>query len=135
MSYDSKYRQRALEYWEEGHTKKETAEVFKVSTYALQVWKSQLKNTGKLEAKKRKETWRKIEPGRLREYVKEHPDAYLREIAEVFGCSDTAIIYALRRLKISRKKTTLYREADESFQQSFLKVLKTIHPSHLVYVD
>jgi Transposase. len=104
MSYDSKYRRRALEYWAAGHSKRETAEVFKVSECALQEWKSQLKNTGELESKKRRETWRKLEPEELRTYVKEHPDAYLREIAEVFGCSDTAVAKALRRLKISRKK-------------------------------
>ena len=104
MSYDSKFRRRALEYWAEGHSKRETAEVFKVSKYALQEWKSQLKNTGKSEPKKRRETWRKLEPEKLGAYVKEHPDAYLREIAEVFGCSGTAVAKALKRLKISRKK-------------------------------
>ena len=104
MSYDSKYRRRALEYWEDGHNQRETAKVFNISTSTLQEWKSQLKNTGKLESKKRVETWRKIEPKKLREYVTEHPDAYLREIAEEFGCSDTAVMKALRRLKISRKK-------------------------------
>ena len=104
MSYDSKYRRRALEYWADGHTQRETAKVFNISTTTLQGWKSQLKNTGKLETKKRMETWRKIEPSQLREYVTEHPDAYLREIAETFGCSCTAAMKALQRLKISRKK-------------------------------
>lgn len=104
MSYDIKYRLRAIEYWNDGHSKKETAEVFKVSHFTLQKWKSQLKETGNLETKKRRETWRKIEPARLKEYLKQHPDAYLKEIAEEFGCSDVAILKALRRLKISRKK-------------------------------
>ena len=104
MSYDSKYRHRALEHWEDGHTQRETAKVFNISTSTLQEWKSQLKNTGKLESKKRVETWRKIEPTKLKEYIAEHPDAYLREIAEEFGCSVTAVMNALRRLKISRKK-------------------------------
>ena len=104
MSYDSKYRRCALEYWAAGHSKRETAEVFKVSKYALQEWKSQLKSTGELEPKKRRETWRKLDPEKLRAHVKEHPDAYLREIAEVFGCSETAVAKGLKRLKISRKK-------------------------------
>jgi len=104
MSYDSKYRLRALEYWAEGHSKRETAEVFKVGQSALQEWKSQLNNTGNLESKKRRETWRKLEPEKLRAYVQEHPDAYLREIAEAFGCSDTAVRKGLARLKITRKK-------------------------------
>ena len=104
MSYDIKLRRRAIAYWNDGHSKKETAEAFKVSHFTLQMWKSQLKETGTLEPKKRRETWRKIEPARLIEYLEEHPDAYLKEIAGLFGCSDVAILKALRRLKISRKK-------------------------------
>lgn len=104
MSYDIKFRQRAIDYWSEGHSKRVTAEVFKVGTTTLQKWKSQLKETGKLESKKRRETWRKIEPERLKEYLKQHPDAYLKEIAEAFDCTDVAVLLALRRLKITRKK-------------------------------
>lgn len=104
MSYDIELRRRAIDYWNDGHSKKETAEVFKVSHFTLQLWKSQLKETGTLEAKRRKKTWRKIEPAKLKEYVEQHPDAYLKEIAEEFGCSNVAILKALKRLKISRKK-------------------------------
>lgn len=104
MSYDTKYRHRAIEYWNEGHSKKETAEVFKVSHFTLQKWKSQLKETGNLESKKRKVSWRKIDPAKLKKYLGQHPDAYLKEMAEVFDCTDVAILKALRRLKITRKK-------------------------------
>jgi len=89
MSNEKKYRQRANEYWNEGNTKKKTAEVFKVSTSALQEWKSKLKESGTLAPKKRKETWRKIEPDRLKTYIEGYPEAYLREIAAEFGCSIT----------------------------------------------
>ena len=104
MSDDAKLRQRALEYWREGHSREETVGVFKVSHFTLQMWKSQLKETGTLEPKKRRETWRKIEPERLTKYLEQHPYAYLKEIAKKFGCSDVAISKALKRLKISRKK-------------------------------
>ena len=93
-----------MEYWNDGHSKAETAAVFKVSHFTLQLWKSQLKETGELGAKKRCETWRKIDPDRLKAYLKEHPDSYLKEIAEEFSCSEVAIFKALKRLKISRKK-------------------------------
>ena len=106
MSYDEKYRKRAIEYWVEGHSRRETAEVFKVSPSSLQEWKSQMKESGTLAPKKRRETWRKIDPEKLKEYNEEHPDAYLKEIAEEFGCSDTAIRKALRRLQITRKKNS-----------------------------
>jgi transposase len=104
MSYDIKLRRRAIEYWNAGHSKKETASVFKVNPDTLQEWKKQQKETGTLEPKTRRETWRKIDPERLTKYLEQHPDAYLKEMAEEFECSDVAILKALRRLKISRKK-------------------------------
>jgi transposase len=104
MSYDTKYRVRALEYWSAGHSKTETASVFKVNPSTLQRWKSRFNETGTLTPTKRKETWRKVDPENLKEYIRQHPDAYLKEIAEVFSCSDTAIQKALKRLQITRKK-------------------------------
>ena len=104
MSYAIRYRERALSYWADGHSKRATAEVFKVSPTTLQKWKSRLNETGTLTPKKRCETWRKIEPDKLRQYNEEHPNAYLKEIGEAFGCSDTAVSKALKRLKITRKK-------------------------------
>jgi len=104
MSYDIKYRQRAVEHWDAGSTKRATAETFKVSPTTLQTWKSQLKETGDLAPKKRKEYWKKIDPEKLRRYVEENPDAYQEEIAEAFGVSKSAIQKALKRLKITHKK-------------------------------
>lgn len=104
MSYDVKFRKAAIEYWENGHTQIETANTFSVSTYALQQWKNRLKQTGSVEKKIRNTPWKKIDPIKLVEYIELRPDAFLKEIAEVFGCSDTAIMKALRRLKYTRKK-------------------------------
>ena len=104
MIYDEKYRLRAIEYWDEGHSKKETAEVFKVDPSTLHRWKSRLKETGSLETKKGIQPWKKIDPSKLMELLAERPDAYLKEIAEEFGCSDVAVIKAFKRLKITRKK-------------------------------
>ena len=104
MSYDIKYRQRVIDYMGEGHTQKETAATFKVSTSTLWKWKSQLNESGTLAPKKRKETWRKIDPEKLRKYVDEHPDAYQHEAAAAFGVRIYAIQKALKRLKITRKK-------------------------------
>jgi len=104
MSYDIKYRERAMSYMSEGHSYRETAVTFKVSITTLQKWKSQLKESGTLEPKKRRETWRKIDPEKLRKYVEENPDAYQYEIAEAFSVRLFAIQRALKRLKITRKK-------------------------------
>ena len=104
MSYDIKFRRQAIAYWENGHSKKETAEVFNVGTTTLQSWKKQLNETGNLEPKKRKETWKKIDPDKLRRFVEENPDSYQHEIASAFGVRLYAIQKALKRLKITRKK-------------------------------
>ena len=93
-----------MSYMSEGHSYAETAEVFKVNSSTLLKWKSRLKESGKIETRKRRETWRKIDPDRLVKYLEEYPDAYLKEMAEEFHCSDVAILKALRRLKITRKK-------------------------------
>ena len=104
MAYDIKFRSRALGYWGEGHTREETAAVFKVSESTLQKWKSKLNKTGTLERKELYRTWRKIDPDKLLKYVEEHPDAFLHEIAEGFDCTAWGVKKALERLGISRKK-------------------------------
>ena len=135
MSYDIKYRERVLKYLSEGHSEREAATVFRVSRTTIWKWKSRLNETGTLAPAKRKETWRKIEPKKLREYVAEHPDAYQYEIAAAFGVRLYAIQKELKRLGITRKKTTIYRERNESYRQAFVEKLKTISPEQLIYVD
>jgi len=112
MSYDVTYRRRAIEYWNDGHSKAETAAVFGIGTTTLQRWKTQLDETGSLAPKKRKETWRKIDPEKLRKYVSEHPDAYQHEIAAAFGVRLYAIQKALKRLGITRKKNHSLRRSE-----------------------
>jgi transposase len=104
MSYDVKFRIRAIEYWNKGHSKRTTAEEFKVSPTTLQTWKSRLNETGNLEATKHKTRKRKIDSEKLREIIIQKPDAFLKEIAEEFECSEVAVLKALRRLNITRKK-------------------------------
>lgn len=104
MSYPEKYRERTIEYRQEGHTLKETKKVFKVSISTILAWEKQLKAKGDLKVKIPNRPYKKIDPEKLREYVSVHPDAYLSEMAEAFGCSAEAVRRALKRLKITRKK-------------------------------
>jgi len=104
MSYDKKYREKVLEYIDRGHTLKEAHEVFEVGTTTIKEWKRLKKETGKLENRPLNRKHRKICPDLLKAYISENPDSYLREIAEVFNCTDAAVFYALKRLKITRKK-------------------------------
>jgi transposase-like protein len=99
MSYDADFRLSAIEYWSRGHSKSATAAAFKVSASTLQKWKIQYVKNGSLESKKRRDTWRKIDPERLRLYLRKNPDAFLKEVAGEFDCSNTAAFKAIRRIK------------------------------------
>ena len=107
MSYPRKYRERTIEYRQEGHTLEETKQVFHISISTIREWEKQLREEGHLEKKPVKRSFRKIDPEKLRSYVAEHPDAYQSEMAKEFHCSESGIRYALKRLKITRKKRQL----------------------------
>ena len=105
MSYSVDLRKKVIAYLEAGHTQREAREVFRISLTAINRWNQLYKSTGKLEdTKKPYRAFRKLDPEKLKAYVEEHPDAYLQEIGDAFGCSDTAVIKAFRRLGITRKK-------------------------------
>ena len=104
MAYDVKLREKVLNYLGKGHTIKEAHEVFEAGTTTIKEWKKLKKETGKLDKRPLERKNRKICPDRLIAYIAENPDSYLSEIAEVFNCTDAAVFYALKRLKITRKK-------------------------------
>ena len=112
MAYGIDFRKRVLAYVEEGHTRKETAKLFNISTNTLYVWEKQLKEQGHLNRKQRISKAKKIPLDKLEKFVKKHPDAFLKEIAEEFSCTPSAIWRALKRAGITLKKTTSYREQD-----------------------
>ena len=104
MSYDRDLRLRALEYAKEGHSLTQTARVFKVNISTIIAWKRRYETTGDVKIKVRCPVNKKIIPENLIKYVEEHPDAYLKEIAEVFGCHPSSVLKRLRKLGITRKK-------------------------------
>ena len=104
MSYPEKYRIRTLEYRREGHTLEQTSKVFKVNVNTIHNWELKLKKEGSLANREIKRPFKKIDPEKLKDYVKNNPDAYLKEIAAAFNCCQTAVRKALQRLKITRKK-------------------------------
>lgn len=104
MSYSIDYRKGTIEYREEGHTYKETPEVFRVSISTIQKWEKQWKEKGTLAKAPLNRGYKKIDPERLKKYVQEHLDAYPKEIAKEFGCCETTIRKTFDRLDITHKK-------------------------------
>ena len=104
MAYDVKFREKVLNYIAKGNSIEKAHEVFEVGTTTIKEWKKLKKETGKLEKRPLDRKPSKICPDQLKAYISENPDSYLSEIAEIFNCTPEAVFYALKRLKITRKK-------------------------------
>lgn len=103
--YSNDLRQRVLSYYDDNHTQQETCEQFSISVSSLKRWLKLRRETGSAELVARpKQRKRKVDAEELKTYIKEHPDAYLREIAEALELSVSAVWYACQRHHISRKK-------------------------------
>lgn len=104
MAYETRYKERVLEYLSSGHSYAQTSTQFKVSTDTIQRWKRQYAEHGCFIVKKRNRPAKKLPVEALRKYVEENPDAYLSEIGEHFSCSAEAVRQRLKTMKITRKK-------------------------------
>ena len=111
MSYDKKYRERAVSYRMEGHTIEEARKTFKIGTTTLKKWEKEYKATGDLSKKPLSRSPKKVCPEKLIEYLRAHPDAYQLEIAEIFGCSQSAVSQAMKSHSITRKKRRYVTES------------------------
>ncbi len=94
----------AVAYYEEGHTLVETGMMFKVGKTTVSNWVKKKKETGDLHSKPLNRGFKKIDPEKLKAYVKEYPDHTQKEMAEAFGCCNQAISKALEHCGITRKK-------------------------------
>ena len=104
MAYSIKFREEVMKYIDKGHTDQKAHEVFGIGTTTIKEWKKQQKETGQQSIKTRKRNPKKLNPVQLKAYVSENPDSYLREIAVVFDCNESAVRKAFKRLGITRKK-------------------------------
>ncbi|MDR2505408.1 MAG: transposase [Oscillospiraceae bacterium] len=122
MAYEVKYRERVIAFMDAGHTRKETKELFNVGYSTLTEWRKLKAETGSLQKRPLKRTFKKVDPVKLEVYVGEHQDAYLQEIADEFGCAEHSIRVALKKLKITRKKRR--RSTSSEMKKSVLNSTK-----------
>jgi transposase len=78
----------------------------------------------------------------LRALIRKKPDATLEELRQQLGvaCSTMAIVRALKKLKITRKKKVLHAQERDSpavqqKRRAFLEEIAEIDPRRLVFVD
>ena len=108
MSHSNDLRIRVLDYIDGGGLIKSACDLFKVSRSSIQRWRDRKDKTGDASPVQRINSPYKINDDELRAYVKNHPDAYLSEMATHFNATYTGIWRALKRLKITRKKSPRY---------------------------
>ena len=95
--------QRAVAYKEKGHTLKELQETFGIPGQTYYTWKERL-GSGFYNTKEKQVRSRKIDKEKLKQMVRETPDAYLHELAQPFGCTAQAVFYMLENMGITVKK-------------------------------
>ena len=103
--YSEDLRVKVVEFVKKGHTHREAAEVFGVCMKSICTWKKLDKEGKRLVFEFVPRSPHRINHEKLLAYVKEHPDAYLREIAAHFAVGLTTIWNALHRLGVKYKKT------------------------------
>ena len=100
MSYSIDSRKKVVNYVENGDHIAQATGLFQVGMATIYRWlgRTDLRAT-KVKRRKRKLDWEALENG-----VKENPDARLIDRAKKFGVRPSAISYALKEMKITRKK-------------------------------
>ncbi len=102
--YSVDLRRRVLEYIEETADKTKASQLFKVGIATIYRWIARKKQIGNLAPSSKKAYKKKIDDQKLIAYVEKNPDHFLSEIATHFNITLQAIFYALRRLRITRKR-------------------------------
>ena len=97
-------RERVVAFVKAGAGKQEAARRFKISRRSVYRYLD-AEAKGQLEPKKSWGKWRKLDPEKLAQHLKNNPDATLEEMQNVFSVSHNAIWVRLGQLGITLKKT------------------------------
>ena len=91
-------------YYEQCKNISQTAATFNLSRNTLYLWIRLKKQTGSLKHQVTGLNAVKLDRQKLAQYVGQHPDAYLHEIAKHFDCTPATVCYALKQMGMTRKK-------------------------------
>ena len=100
MAYSLDLRQKVIDYIENGGRVSKAAQVFGIGRASIYRWLERKE----LAATKVKYRQRSLDIRELSKDIQENPEARLKQRAEKFGVSTTAIFKALKKMKITKKK-------------------------------
>lgn len=121
-AYSLDLRKLVVAFVEEGHTQAEAARQFKLYSGTVSRWIKLKRTTGSLKAVAVPRSPHKLPLDELEKYTKEHPDAFLREIASHFGCGKDAVARALKKLGFTRKKNKKFTKKGMSRKGKYLLI-------------
>ena len=100
MTYSVDLRKRVVDFVVAGGSKAEASRRYGVSIWCVNDWyrRKDLAPSPQL-GRKRKLDWKAVA-----QHIKENPDALLGERAQYFGVHTSAIGYAQKQMKLTRKK-------------------------------
>ena len=101
MAYSLDLRQRVIDRVNQGHSVEETSELFQVSPATIYRWRQRPSLERTVVTQRR----RKLDPVALRQHVRQHPEARLKDRAKIFGVHPSAMGHALKRHRITVQKT------------------------------
>ena len=102
MTYSVDLRKRVVNFVNAGGSKAEASRRYEVSLWCVNDWCGRKDLTPAPQfGRKRKLDWKA-----LAQHIQDYPDALLRERAQYFGVHTSAIGYANKRMKLTRKKNT-----------------------------
>ena len=105
MAYSLDLRKRVVDYIENGGSIKQASVLFQIGSATIYRWLRRQDLTPTKVTTRR----RKLDLAALEKDVEENPSARLIDRAKKFGVRPSTIHYALKKLKIRRKKNR-YRE-------------------------
>jgi transposase len=105
-SYSVDLRERVLQYLEKNKNREAASLLFQVGIATIYRWISLKKEKGSVEPLRRPYAYKRIDDQKLIDYVEKNPEHFLSEISQHFNLTPQAIFYALKRLKITRKKSS-----------------------------
>lgn len=122
MAYGLEIREKVVKYVKNGHSAENASEVFDISARTIYYWLKREELAPTLNYPK----YEKINKEELKKFIKNTPDAYLREIAEEFNVSISAVHQAFSKLNIVNKKNSdlqrskrrITREISENIQDN-----------------
>jgi putative transposase len=136
MPYSLDLRKKVIEYVEAGGSITKASRIYKIGRASVYRWLNRA-DLSPIQVKRRH---RKLDWKALKKDVEENPDLRLIDRANKFGVRPSAISYALKKMKITRKKKELrYRERNREERMKYYKILRELIKLYgsqaLVYID